>query len=72
MIQTVEAVVDSEGRIRLLGEVHVTSPRRALVMVLEEPALVPGETALLAEAALMADWSRPEEEAAWSHLQSEE
>lgn len=70
MIQTVEAVVDSEGRVRLLGEVHVASPRRALVTVLEEPAAVPGETALLAEAALAADWLRPEEDAAWSHLQS--
>jgi len=30
---------------------------------------VPGETALLAEAALAQDWSRPEEDAAWSHLQ---
>ncbi len=37
MIQTVEAVVDSDGRVRLLGEVHVTSPRQALVTVLEEP-----------------------------------
>jgi len=68
MIQTVEAVVDTEGRVRLLSEVLVASPRRALVTVLEEPAVVPGETALLAEAAL-ADWSRPEEDAAWSHLQ---
>jgi hypothetical protein len=55
----------------LLGEVHVTGPCRALVTVLEEPAAVPGEAALLAEAALSADWSRPEEDAAWSHLQSE-
>jgi len=69
MIQTVEAVVDSAGRVRLLGEIHVTGPRRALVTVLEEPAAVPGETALLAEAALAADWLRPEEDAAWSHLQ---
>jgi hypothetical protein len=68
MIQTVEAVVDPAGRVRLLGEVHVTSPRRALVTVLEEPAAVPGEAALLAEAA-MADWLRPEEDAAWSYLQ---
>ena len=43
MIQTVEAVVDSAGRVRLLGEVRVGSPRRALVTVLEEPAAVPGE-----------------------------
>ena len=69
MIQTIEAVVDPAGRIRLLGELHVDSPRRALVTVLEEPAAVPGETALLAEAALAADWLRPEEDAAWSHLQ---
>ena len=65
MIQTVEAVVDAAGRVQLLGEVHVTSARRALVMVLEEPC----EAALLAETALAVDWSRPEEDAAWSHLQ---
>ena len=71
MIQTVEAIVDANGRVRLLGEVHVASPRRALVTVLEEPAAVPGEAALLAEAALAADWSRPEEDVAWAHLQPE-
>lgn len=69
MIQTVEAVVDADGQVRLLGEVRVAGPRRALVTVLEEPAAVPGEAALLAEAALAADWLRPEEDAAWSHLQ---
>ena len=35
----------------------------------EEPAESVNETALLSEAAL-ADWLRPEEDAAWSHLQS--
>lgn len=69
MIQTFEAVVDEAGRVRLLGQVQLTGPRRALVTVLEEPAVVPGESALLAEAALAVDWSRPEEDAAWSHLQ---
>lgn len=69
MIQTVEAIIDADGRIQLLGEVQVPSPRRALVTILEEPAAVPGETALLAEAALAVDWNRPEEDAAWSHLQ---
>jgi len=29
----------------------------------------PNVTALLSEAALAEDWSRPEEDAAWSHLQ---
>ena len=69
MIQTVEAVVEAGGRVRLLGVVDVVAPRRALVTVLDEPAAVPGEAALLAEAALAADWLRPEEDAAWSHLQ---
>jgi hypothetical protein len=69
MIQTVEAVVDGQGRVRLLGPVQVDGLRRALVTILDEPAEVPGEPALLAEAALAADWNRPEEDAAWSHLQ---
>ena len=51
MIQTVEAVVDVGGRVRLLGEVHVSGPHRALVTVLDEPAVVAGEPALPAEAA---------------------
>jgi hypothetical protein len=62
-------VVDANGRVRLLGEVRVDAPRRALVTVLEEPAAVPGEAALLAESTLAADWSRPEEDSAWSYLQ---
>ena len=69
MIQTVEAVVDATGRVRLLGEVRVDAPRRALVTILDEPAAMPGEATLLAEPALAADWSRSEEDAAWSHLQ---
>lgn len=68
MIQTVEAVIEANGRVRLLGPVDLSGPRRALVTVLEEPAIVPGEAALLAEPALE-DWSRPEEDAAWAHLQ---
>jgi hypothetical protein len=67
MIQTVEAVIDATGRVRLLGDVRVNAPRRALVTVLDEQAAIPGEAALLAEASLAADWSRPEEDAAWSH-----
>jgi hypothetical protein len=35
----------------------------------EEPAPTVHETALLSEAALAEDWNRPEEDAAWSHLQ---
>ncbi len=69
MITTVEAVIDDEGKVGLLQPVQLDSSRRALVVILEETAAVKDETALLSEAAL-ADWSRPEEDAAWSHLQS--
>jgi hypothetical protein len=68
MIQTVEAVVDREGRVRLLGPVRVDGVKRALVTILDEAPEMPSEAALLAEPAL-ADWSRPEEDAAWSYLQ---
>jgi len=69
MIKTVEAVVDDQGKVRLLQPVHLGSSRRALVVILDEPEAIGDETALLSEAAL-ADWNRPEEDAAWSHLQS--
>ena len=71
MIQTLEAVIDEQGQIRLLTPVHLPVARRALVTILEEsPAITIPETALLSEPALAEDWERPEEEAAWSHLQS--
>jgi hypothetical protein len=70
MIQTVEAVVDEQGRVRLLAPVHLAVARRALVTILEEePAINVSETALLSEATLAEDWNRPEEDAAWSYLQ---
>jgi hypothetical protein len=69
MIRTVEAVVDDRGKVRLLEPIHLGSSRRALVVILDEPGVLGNETALLSEAALE-DWSRPEEDAAWSHLQS--
>ena len=69
MIQTIEAVVDPDGGVRLLGEIHITGSRRAFVTVLDEPTLEPREVTLLAEAALSDDWTKPEEEEAWSYLQ---
>lgn len=70
MIQTLEAVIDEHGAVRLLEDVHLPAARRALVTILEdEPASQPAETALLSEAALAEDWNRPEEDVAWAHLQ---
>jgi hypothetical protein len=71
VIKTVEAVIDEHGRVSLLESVELPEVRRALVTILEEePALRISETALLSEIALAEDWNRPEEDAAWSHLQS--
>ena len=72
MIQSVEAVVDERGVVRLLEPVELTNARRAVLTILDEPAVWPGETALLSETALAEDWNRPEEDAAWSHLQPEQ
>ena len=70
MLQTVEALIDEAGNVRLLEPLHLSSTRRALVTILDEAltAAVP-ETARLSEPALAVDWNRPEENAAWSHLQ---
>jgi hypothetical protein len=70
MIQTIEAVIDEQGNVRLLQPIHLAGTRRALVTVLEEqPIVTVSETALLSEPALAEDWNRPEEDEAWSHLQ---
>lgn len=72
MIQTVEAVIDEQGRVQLLHPVQISGTKRALVTVLDDPAEFPNEMALQSEAALAVDWLRPEEDAAWSHIQSAE
>lgn len=70
MVKTVEAVIDEHGNVRLLEPVGPGPARRALVTILDERAVDrPSETALLSEAALAEDWSRPEEDEAWKHLQ---
>jgi hypothetical protein len=70
MIKTVEALLDEEGHIRLLEPVLPGVPRRALVTILDEqPTEHVPESAMLSEAALAEDWTRPEEDEAWSHLQ---
>lgn len=73
MIQTVEAIIDANGRVKLLGDVSLPRGRRALVTVLDERSDAGvAETAFLSEESLAEDWLRPEEEEAWSHLQSEQ
>lgn len=38
MLQTIEAIIEPSGAVRLLEEVHVATPRRALVTLLEADA----------------------------------
>lgn len=71
MLKTVEAYIDTKGKIHLLEPVKITTAHRVLITILEEPAVQSPETALLSEPALAKDWNRTEEDTAWSHLQRE-
>jgi hypothetical protein len=66
MIGTVEAIVDEHGRVRLLEELRLPEPRRALVTILEEGLRTDvSEMALLSELALAQDCERPKEGESW-------
>jgi hypothetical protein len=67
MLRAVEATIGADGQVRLLEPVRLVHPCRAIVTIIEEPEIP--ETALLSEQSLARDWERPEEDAAWLHLQ---
>jgi hypothetical protein len=74
MIRTIEAIVDEHGVVHLLEPLHLRGPCRAILAVDDRAAAEIGEAreeaiAVLSEASLAQDWNRPEEDAAWSHLQ---
>ena len=64
-MKTIAVEIDAQGRVHPLEPLLRLPPGRALLTLLE-PA---GDAALLAESALAEDWLRPEEDAAWAHLQ---
>jgi len=68
VLKAIEAVIDEQNNVRLLEPVSLAGARRAVLIVLDEPATIVPETALLSESALAEDWDRPEEDAAWSYL----
>ena len=71
MLQTLEAVIDEHGNIHVLEDVQLPHGQRVLVTILgEAPRIRVAEVTLLSEPALAEDWNRPEEDAAWLHLQS--
>ncbi len=67
MMKTLEATIEKNGEIHLAKPLHLAHACRAIVTIIEEPKAP--ETALLSQQALARDWERPEEDAAWSHLQ---
>ena len=64
-----EAVVESDGRLRLNSAVHLEKGLKVLVAVLrsEKDSALCGIA--LSEPSLTDDWLNPEEEEAWAHLQ---
>ncbi len=69
MKQTVEAVIDEQGHVRLTEPITIKGVHRALLTILDEPPLHLDEALMLAQKSLAEDWLRPEEDEAWSHLQ---
>ncbi len=67
MLKAVEATIEMNGQIHLIEPLHLAHSCRAIVTIIEEPGIE--EMALLSQPALAHDWERPEEDAAWSHLQ---
>ncbi|HEX6737853.1 MAG TPA: hypothetical protein VF310_06270 [Vicinamibacteria bacterium] len=65
MHTTIEAEVDEHGNIRPRENILLPPGSRLLITVLEPEAM---DTALLSESSLATDWSRPEEDAAWTDL----
>lgn len=68
MHTTIEAEVDEQGNIRPKGPLVLAPGSRVLVTVLEPAG---AETPFLSQAALAADWQRPEEDAAWAQFNRE-
>ena len=67
MLKSIEATIGVDGEVHLSEPVRLSRASRAIVTIIEE-ADAP-DTALLSEESLAKDWSRPEEDEAWSHLQ---
>lgn len=67
MLKSLEAVIDENGEVRLVKPVTLPHTCRAIVTIIQDESAL--ETALLSEVSLARDWSRPEEDEAWSHLQ---
>ena len=69
MLQTIEAVTDEKGALRILEPIELPKKRRVIITILdEEPTEEAFNLALVSEASLATDWLRPEEDEAWLNL----
>ena len=66
MLQTIEVEIDATGHIHPLEPLYKLPVGRALLTLLNSSV---DEALQLAEPALAKDWLKPEEDAAWAHLQ---
>ena len=64
-----EAVVETDGRIRIQSPVHLKTGSKVFVSVPSDDPDSVISGVVLSETALAADWLNAEEEAAWAHLQ---
>lgn len=69
MLQSFEAIIDKDGKLRILDSITLPKSRRVIITVLDDD---PDDSflslALLSEPALAREWDQPEEDKAWSHL----
>lgn len=73
MLQTYEALLEPDGHLRFIEQTPPPADTacRVLVTLVDSPGAGDGLCgAHLSEPALAVDWLRPEEDAAWAHLQS--
>lgn len=70
MLKAIEATIDTNGEVHLKEQVHIKTPCRAIVTIIDDTTEKSvDEITMLSEQALATDWNRPEEDEAWSHLQ---
>ena len=71
MLNTVEAVLQTDGVLHFLEPVHLAAAQRVLVTFthVQDESL---SGAQLSQQTLATDWLRKEEDEAWMHLQSTE
>jgi len=77
MLKTVEAILEDDGRLRLLEAIDPPKGARIFAVIVEAEGPVVNEhqkdtqrfsIGSLSESVLARDWLRPEEDEAWKHL----